>query len=56
MRSKVVVENRKLSDSFLVGVRVLDECSLGDPFEVLINVMNALGEVASVRVTRRGLI
>lgn len=46
----------KALDSFLVGMRVLDQCNLGYPFEVSINVMEALGEVRSMEVTRSVLI
>lgn len=37
-------------------MRVLDQRNLDDPLEVLLNVMGVLVEVASVRVSRSGLI
>ena len=55
-RSKAVVEFRKSKanfDNILVEVRVLE---LGDPFEVSIQIVDALDEVMLMRVTRSGLI
>ena len=53
----VVVETRKPLDSFLVGVRVLDQCYLGNLFNVSRKIWNVLKEsVKSVRITRSGLI
>ena len=56
-KSKAMLENREPLDSFLVLVRVLDECYLGNPFIVSRKICNVLEEsVESVRVTRSGLI
>ena len=53
-RSKAVVENRKPLDPFLVGVRFLYQCYLGNPLNISRNIWNVLEE--SVRVTTSAVI